>query len=151
MLPFVAPLLAKPIVSRALGLPWLKICAAAGALAVALAIWFHIHGLNRELHAMTVRYETQVRYAAKLESGLEDVTRDRDMWVGRVTEQNRAITMMQVKAREEQEAAIRTAVRRLQLGQAAADLLRQPTSQVPPGADAMNQWQAEFAASFGGR
>lgn len=86
--------------------------------------------------------ETRVALAEH-QAALSDVSANRDMWLARVREQNNAIELLHIKAKANQAAAVSAAVRKLQAVRESADELRAPTSKVPPGDVAMNEWLKE--------
>jgi hypothetical protein len=151
MLPFLAPFLARavatPLVARAAGLPWLRI------LPVVAVLGFIGY---REMHHLLEHRRARAAIAAATARGAADqVARlkaeavalgyqnNRDALAADLRQQNEAIGQFAEKAKVEQAEAVLAAVRRLELGRAAADLLRQPETIVPPGHEPMNAWLVE--------
>lgn len=61
----------------------------------------------------------------------------------KIEEQNAAIEGLQAMMQAQSQASSLAAVRVLNQGEADAEALRQPTSKVPPGFQALNDWIAE--------
>lgn len=105
---------------------------------------------HREVNAFKIEITRQIglyqqERAQRLEASLalSDVSRNRDALASELRRQNDAIGALATKAKAEQATAVLAAVRELQRGQAASEALRQPTTAVPPGAEALNAWLAQ--------
>jgi hypothetical protein len=152
MLPFLASLLAKPIVKGAIGLPWLKILPVVAVMSFIGAREVHHWREHRQERAATAAAVAwaDAEHAVRLQAEKDalEYKNNRDALAAELRRQNDAIGQFAEKAKADQAEAVLTAVRRLELGRASANLLRQPTTIVPPGHAAMNHWIEE---RFGGQ
>lgn len=133
LLTYGAKLLARPALlvglTSALTIGWLQ--------------WSHsreVGRLEKDIAAITAQRDTEARQKLEFKAALSDVTASRDHLAAEVRRQNDAIGAMQRAAEQRATEASLAAVRAFNQGRASAEALRQPTTTVAPGHDAMNEW-----------
>jgi hypothetical protein len=147
MLAFLAPLIgrlvAKPLVAKAIGLPWLQI----GAVAVALLIGYlklqharEVRQLKGEIAAVTQQLQAERTARLKAENVALEYRNNRDNLAADLRRQSDAVGRLSIELKAAEQASTVTALRALERGRAEAEALRQPTSTVAPGHEAMNEW-----------
>ena len=126
-----------------LALPsWIK-AAAVGVViigALQVAHWIKVRGLEKQMERLEVNLPLEKAATADLRIAVSDVSANRDKLESRLREQNSAIDNLQVRAKASESRAALLATRLLQVGTKQAEELRLPTTTVPPGHEAMNNW-----------
>lgn len=152
--PLIARLIAKPLVTKAIGLPWLTYLKIGGAVSVLAFIGWREVQHRREVGRLHVAIAVAEQQAAaekiarlEQETLVAEVTINRDQLAGEVRKQNEAVGRLVLARKAEEQAAALAAVRVLSQAREDAAALRAPTSLVPPGEHAMNAWLQEH---FGG-
>jgi len=126
-----------------LALPnWIKVAVAGVAVIGVLQVthWIKVRGLDSQIERLEVELALEKGAVADLRIAVSDVSANRDKLTATIREQNAAVEQMRVEARQAETAANLRVARAIRAGEEEARKLRLPTSTVPPGHAAMNDW-----------
>lgn len=124
---------------------WVKVGAGMGLLLGLMQVvnWWNTRDLKRDL--VTAKQELKATQEASARTAL-DLQREADNRAALEEvnkRQNAQIKDIATRARQAEAAAALATIRQIKDGEAAADALRQPTTTVPVGTQAMNRWLTE--------
>lgn len=131
------------MISLLLGMPtWVKAAIAGAALLGLLQVrhWWEVRGLEKQIATLTDERDAERTANAALRVSLSEVQANRDTLESRLREQGRAIELLQVTAKAAESKAALASARAIAAGRKASEALRAPTTSVPPGHGAMNEW-----------
>lgn len=128
---------------------WVKVGAACGLLIAALEVkhWWDTRDLKRDLAKQEQLLKDAQEAAAQQAFNLQQEALNREKLEEANARQNERINSIAARARQAETAANLATMRALKEGADAADALRDKSTTVPVGEQAMNQWLKE---RFGG-
>lgn len=140
-----------PILAMFTALPmWVKVGAAAGLIIGVLELrhWWTTRDLKRDLAkqelALKTTQEAAAKAAADAAQQLEREAANREAQQAAIERQNSQINSISARARQAESTAALAALRVSEEGRLIADALRDKSTTVPIGFEAMNEWIQRF-------
>lgn len=139
-----------PVMALFTAMPmWVKVGAGMGLLMglMQLTHWWNTRDLKRDLarqeQALKATQEEAAKAAATAQQQLEREAANREAQQAAIDRQNAQITNISARARQAESTAALAALRVSEEGRLIADALRDKSTTVPVGYEAMNAWQEQ--------